>query len=79
MKIELKYFGKIVDITGVNEEEWQCTTPKTLQEIKEDLTAKFPALQQEVYKFAVNLRLENLDYMVKESCEIAVLPPFSGG
>jgi molybdopterin converting factor small subunit len=55
MKIQLKYFGKIVDITGVNEEEWQCTTPKTLQEIKEDLTAKFPALQQEVYKFAVNL------------------------
>jgi molybdopterin converting factor small subunit len=79
MKIELKYFGKIVDITGVNEEEWECTTPKTLQEIKEDLIAKFPALQQEVYKFAVNLRLENLDYMVKESCEIAVLPPFSGG
>jgi molybdopterin converting factor small subunit len=79
MKIQLKYFGKIVDITGVTEEEWQCTRPKTLQEIKEDLTAKFPALQQEVYKFAVNLSLENLDYVVKESCEIAVLPPFSGG
>ncbi len=79
MKIQLKYFGKIVDITGVNEEEWQCTTPKTLQEIKEDLIAKYPALQQEVYKFAVNLNIENLDYVVKEPCEIAVLPPFSGG
>lgn len=79
MKIQLKYFGKIVDITGVNEEEWHCTRPKTLQELKEELTAKYPALQQEVYKFAVNLSLENLDYVVKEPCEIAVLPPFSGG
>ncbi len=79
MKIELKYFGKIVDITGVNEEEWQCTRPITLQELKEELTAKYPALQQEVYKFAVNLNIENLDYVVKEPCEIAVLPPFSGG
>ena len=79
MKIQLKYFGKIVDITDVTEEEWQCTRPKTLQELKEELTAKYPALQQEVYKFAVNLSLENLDYMVKEPSEIAVLPPFSGG
>ncbi len=79
MKIQLKYFGKILDITGVNEEDWQCTEPKTLQELKEELTAKYPALQQEVYKFAVNLSIENLDYVVKEPCEIAVLPPFSGG
>lgn len=79
MKIQLKYFGKILDITGVTEEEWQCTMPKTLQELKEDLTAKYPVLQQEVYKFAVNLNIENLDYVVKEPCEIAVLPPFSGG
>jgi molybdopterin converting factor small subunit len=40
MKIQLKYFGKIVDITGVNEEEWHCTTPKTLQELKEESDCK---------------------------------------
>jgi molybdopterin converting factor small subunit len=79
MKIQLKYFGKIVDVTGVTEEEWRCAAPRTLQELKEELTVKYPALRQEVYKFAVNLSLEDLDYVVKEPCEIAVLPPFSGG
>ncbi|MEW9672038.1 molybdopterin converting factor subunit 1 [Ammoniphilus sp. 3BR4] len=55
--------------------------PLTVQAVKEQLSAKYPAMKELLEKSmaAVNQEYANSSDSIKESDEIAFIPPVSGG
>lgn len=79
MIIELKYFGRIAEITGLDEESLECELSLSVKALEGKLIRRWSALEKESFKIAVNQQLVNTDFEIKTSCEVAVLPPFAGG
>ena len=75
----VKYFGIISEKTGKNEERIELTD----NDISNFLKKIF--LQYKLEKFSVNISVNhkiinlNQPYKIKNSDEIAILPPFAGG
>lgn len=78
MIIELKYFGRIVDVTDITDEKMEIDE-MTIDAFRLVLGQKYPGLKNESYKMAVNQNLVKDDYLIANDCEIALLPPFAGG
>lgn len=74
----VKYFGKIAETIGKNTEVWE-TNNLTIESFKELLLLKYPDLQGQTFKIAVNLKLEAEQETLQQTDELAILPPFSGG
>lgn len=79
MKVILKYFGKLKDITGRAEEGLENV--ETLLDVKEKIYEKYPSFKNESFVLSHNLELKSdeEDALLNEGDEIAFLPPFSGG
>ena len=75
MKILL--FGIITDITG--KDELNLTGFKDTNELDQKMQNDFPGLKKVTYRIAVNKELINENTLLKESYEVAFLPPFAGG
>jgi molybdopterin converting factor small subunit len=75
----VKPFGKIQDIIG--QDFIPDGTFRNWSELQHFLFERFPALKEEFYLVAINHNIiadeENPD--LQAGCEIALLPPFSGG
>ena len=80
MRVTLKYFGLLAEITHRNEEQMELTADvNTLLELKSAVEHRFPAFQKTAYSIALNQALCNDDLALKDDDEIAFLPPFAGG
>ncbi|MGB1103040.1 MAG: MoaD/ThiS family protein [Crocinitomicaceae bacterium] len=79
MTINVRYFGKIIEITGMDKESWIIDQDAKLADFKMELISKYPSLKNETFQLAVNQKLIDLDDHIHENAEIAVLPPFAGG
>ncbi|MFC4722057.1 MoaD/ThiS family protein [Geojedonia litorea] len=77
MKLNVKYFGLLAEITGCNEETI-AFNGTTLYELEDLVFKKYPALQKKEYQVAHNNEIVNSDTKITAK-EIAFLPPFSGG
>lgn len=77
LKIKILVFGKIADVTDCYELSREGIS--TLMELKAALERDFPALKELHYQMAVNKKIELSDIMLTDGCEVALLPPFSGG
>ena len=77
MAITVLFFGQLVEITG----QRQLTIPEAAgtAELKEKLSALYPALQDMVVNIAVNTVIVNEDTALEPGSTVAMLPPFSGG
>jgi sulfur-carrier protein len=75
--IEVRAFGQLIDITGQN--NWQMEDVNDTDQVKEMLTAKYPALRQSKYLVAVNMEIIRGNVILKPGDVVALLPPFSGG
>jgi molybdopterin synthase sulfur carrier subunit len=76
MKLTIKTFGQLTEITGAAELEMQA---EDLASLKEALINKFPALKERKFAVAVNKQLITENKTFKENDVVALLPPFSGG
>lgn len=79
MQITVKYFGSLVEKTGVKEEiidtETNCSD---LQELKAFCFKKYGIVESSSIQLAVNQNLQK-DGKLKNGDEVVFLPPFSGG
>ncbi|MCB0538210.1 MAG: MoaD/ThiS family protein [Chitinophagales bacterium] len=80
MKINIKYFGLIADITNCEEEWANIEENENLESLLSKLSEKYSALKQANFNIALNLEINtNLNKQLKDLDEIALLPPFAGG
>jgi molybdopterin synthase sulfur carrier subunit len=81
MSLNIKYFGRIVEVTGLSEEQMDLNDKMDLKEFKEILQLRYPNLKDESYQIAVNQELRTETFIINppEVDEIAILPPFAGG
>ncbi len=77
MKLKIKYFGMLTEITQCTEEEIPLLKGK-VQDVIRFLIHKYPLLENRDFKIAQNqIVVSNQATLTSE--EIALLPPFSGG
>lgn len=77
MKITIKYFGLIAEVTQC-EEETVSFSGSFISELLDVLHSKYSALKNKNFQVAQNQELVSLETRVSGS-EIALLPPFAGG
>ncbi len=79
MNLKIKAFGISKEIVGGKEILFQVNG-QTVADLRKDLNLKFPALLNLNSLFiAVNNRYSEEELLLKESDEIALIPPVSGG
>jgi molybdopterin synthase sulfur carrier subunit len=80
MRVTLKYFGLLAEITNCNEEQLELNAnAPTLLGLKNTIENRFPDFQKTAYSIALNHSLCNDEVALKEADVIAFLPPFAGG
>ncbi len=78
MKVKVQYLGLIVDHTKCKEETWELKKA-LFEELEQLLHSKYDFLNELSYKIAINHEFGYEGMKLKETDEIAVLPPFAGG
>ena len=76
MKLNIKYFGLIAEVTQCNEEEFEFSG--NVSELREALFQKYETLNHKDFQVAQNQVLVANETEITET-EIALLPPFAGG
>jgi molybdopterin synthase sulfur carrier subunit len=80
MRVTLKFFGLLAEITKCPEESFELNADvTTLLGLKSAIENRFPAFQKTAYSIALNQSLRNDEVALKEADVIAFLPPFAGG
>ena len=81
MKLHIIAFGIARDIFGKSEIDLNLSIQApTVKEIKQMLTEKYPQFSDLAsFNVAVNAEYMGDDTVLKESDEIAIIPPVSGG
>ena len=82
--MKIKYFSWLKKITKIDEENISDTNIKDIENLKNYLCVKYPELkkyikQKDLIRIAVNLEYIKSNKKLKESDEIALFPPVSGG
>lgn len=78
MKVKVHYLGLIVDHTKCKEEILELEKA-SFEELENLLLSKYSFLSEISYKIAINHEFGYEGISLKETDEIAVLPPFAGG
>ena len=79
MKLDLLFFGSLVDVTGLSQKELLTDSLLDVKLLNEHLLSVFPLLAKHKYKIAVNQKIVEKEHRLKDGDEVAFLPPFSGG
>lgn len=84
MRIKVRYFSVIRDLVGKRGEELELERGKSLRDLLESLMEAYPNLREyaegeESLIVLVNGEAAPLDATLEEGCEVALLPPVSGG
>jgi sulfur-carrier protein len=76
MRVEVLFFGKLVDIAGASIVLNNITST---DELLDQLRLQFPALVAEKFIVAVDKKTITANTALIDNCTVALLPPFSGG
>ena len=76
MRVDVLFFGKLVEIAGAS---LTMDNVKTTDELLEQLRLQYPALAAEKYIIAVDKKTISANTSLTDNCTVALLPPFSGG
>ena len=77
MKLTIKYFGLLAEVTQCNEEQFDFSG-SNVSELREALNQKYEMLTLKDFQIAQNQILISNETEITET-EIALLPPFAGG
>jgi len=77
MRLTIKYFGLIAEVTQCREEQLEFSGTH-INELIEIVYLKYPKLKEKNFQVAQNNEIVSKDVIVTQ-VEIALLPPFAGG
>ena len=79
--ITVVFFGHYSDHFGGEPLQVAMTEGSTVRSLIDTLEAHYPSLQnlEQHCRFAVDAEYVNVDALLTPDCEVAVLPPMSGG
>lgn len=77
MKLTIKYFGLLAEITKCNEEQIEFSG-NLIDELLDTIFLKYPNLKEKDFQVAQNQILTTKETEILAT-EIALLPPFAGG
>ena len=79
MNIRIRYFGQIAEVVGKEEEQRDVTDGSTLNELDQDLKARYK-LENIYYRIALNQQMQEIkETVLNHNDEVAFMPPFAGG
>lgn len=81
MNVNVVLFAIARDTVGEKNVEINVAEPVTIQKLKVSLVERFPALEDIVKRsaFSVNHEFATDQSPITEQCEVALIPPVSGG
>ena len=81
MRVRLVAFATAAEALGASALAWEAPAGATLGELVAGLAARYPALAAGLPRlaFAVDGAIARPDRALTEGCEVALLPPVSGG
>ena len=81
MKLTIKCFAVVADVVGGSEAELDLVDCGTVNDLKQALVGRYPDLERlsSVLLFAVNGEYAVGGCVLRESDEVACIPPVSGG
>lgn len=80
MKITIKFFGLLADISQTTEEQFTFTNnDKSIACLKDEIETKYASLKDINYRIAINQTLSGIEATINPNDIIAFLPPFAGG
>lgn len=77
MKINVKIFGQLAEITGTD--HLSFNNIRDTDQLMERLHSLFPSLREARFACAVDLRIIRTNTHLSDKSMVALLPPFSGG
>jgi molybdopterin converting factor subunit 1 len=81
VKVTVKFFAALHDMTGRRELNLEVREGLTVGELHRDLCARFPRLADHgaTLMYSVNAEYVPADYHLGDGDEVAFIPPVSGG
>ena len=81
MRVTVRLFARLRDLTGAGELTREVPAPATAQSVWNALAAEWPPLleYEKTMSVAVNAEYSRMTARVEDGDEIAFLPPVSGG
>jgi molybdopterin converting factor subunit 1 len=81
VRISILYFATVKDATGIRMESIDLSNDTSIREMLSKISIIYPKLKHILnnIQISVNYRIVDLNTVLKEGDEVALLPPISGG
>ena len=79
MNITVKFFAMSREATGTGEVLWALPDEATVADLHAQLCMRWPALQAQRVRFAVNMAYVPVTTVLHAGDEVACIPPVGGG
>ena len=81
VRISILYFATVKDATGIRMESINLSNDTSIREMLSKISIIYPKLKHILnnIQISVNYRVVDLNTVLKEGDEVALLPPISGG
>jgi molybdopterin converting factor subunit 1 len=81
VRISILYFASVKDATGIRMESIDLSNDTSIREMLSKISIIYPKLKHILnnIQISVNYRIVDLNTVLKEGDEVALLPPISGG
>ncbi len=79
MKVRIRYYGKLTETSGCDEEEISINPASTLSVLEQTLVGQYPLLSRIPLIFFSNAEKCTGSQLLAEGMQIECMPPFSGG
>ena len=81
VRISILYFATVKDATGIRMESIDLSNDTSIREMLSKISIIYPKLKHILnnIQISVNYRVVDLNTVLKEGDEVALLPPISGG
>jgi molybdopterin converting factor subunit 1 len=81
VRISILYFATVKDATGIRMESIDLSNDTSIREMLTKISIIYPKLKNILnnIQISVNYKIVDLNTVLKEGDEVALLPPISGG
>ncbi|MER5174540.1 MAG: molybdopterin converting factor subunit 1 [Candidatus Nitrosocosmicus sp.] len=79
--ITILYFASVKDATGLRMEAIELPRDTSIEKLLTKISLTYPNIQSilNIIQISVNYKVVNMDTILKDGDEVALLPPISGG
>ena len=77
MEVKILFFGVLAEVTGTSLKTYNEV--KSLGDLRLRIQDDFPEIVHYSYRISVNNEITDLDPLLSDGDEIALMPPFAGG